>query len=138
MGNFTKDDDELFDFDEKLESGTALAGTQSPPEDFDDEERDSFDTESPIRPLEMSSSNKYGYATSPARAIMRPTPVDTESGPVLGAVGSYKGQPFTLRLHHTGRSARSSVASMVEVVWMRATFRVSALVLAVSLVRRRA
>jgi len=94
--NFTKDDDELFDFDEKLESGTALAGTQSPPEDFDDEERDSFDTESPIRPLEMSSSNKYGYATSPARAIMRPTPVDTESGPVLGAVGSYKGHPFSM------------------------------------------
>ncbi|KAK0121908.1 hypothetical protein ONS95_010184 [Cadophora gregata] len=94
---FTKaDDDELFHFDENLESGTPRAIAQSPPEDHEDEERDSFDTDSPIRPLEMSSSNKYGYATSPARPIMRPTAVNTNSGPITGAVGSYKGHPFSM------------------------------------------
>lgn len=91
-----EDDDELFPFDETLEAGTPQPGAQSPPEDLDDEERDSFDTDSPVRPLEMSSSNKYGYATSPARPIMRPTPVNTESGPIAGAVGSYKGHPFSM------------------------------------------
>ncbi|KAH7348592.1 hypothetical protein BKA65DRAFT_398580 [Rhexocercosporidium sp. MPI-PUGE-AT-0058] len=98
--NFKKEeDDDLFHFDETLESsGVPPTGTESPPEDLDDEERDSFDTESAIRPTENReiSSNKYGYTSSPARPIIRSSQMDTDGALTAGAVGSYKGHPFNM------------------------------------------
>ncbi|KAH9219819.1 hypothetical protein DL95DRAFT_384021 [Leptodontidium sp. 2 PMI_412] len=97
---FDKDeDDDLFHFDETLESsGIPPTGTENPPEDLDDEERDSFDTDSPIRPIEHReiSLNKYGYASSPARPIFRSSQIPIDEAPVAGAVGSYRGHPFSM------------------------------------------
>ncbi|CZT06748.1 uncharacterized protein RCO7_07243 [Rhynchosporium graminicola] len=85
------DDDGLFDFDENIESDNPRTGTQSPPEDLEDEERDSFDTEkSHTQGSSQRGTSLSNYATSPARPIFRPQP------PVVGSVGSYKGHPFSM------------------------------------------
>ncbi|KAG4431564.1 hypothetical protein IFR05_012958 [Cadophora sp. M221] len=97
---FDKDEeDDLFHFDETLGSGgIPPTGTESPPEDLEDEERDSFDTDSPIRPTEHReiSMSKYGYASSPARPIIRSSQIPIDESPITGAVGSYKGHPFSM------------------------------------------
>ncbi|EKD21314.1 uncharacterized protein L3040_000651 [Drepanopeziza brunnea f. sp. 'multigermtubi'] len=91
------DEDEVFRFDE------AASDVRSPPleesqryPDLEDEERDSFDTESPTSRAEAREV-PFKYASSPARpiaSIVRPT--QTSENPSAGVVGSLRGHPFSL------------------------------------------
>ncbi|KAI9055631.1 hypothetical protein LZ554_000575 [Drepanopeziza brunnea f. sp. 'monogermtubi'] len=91
------DEDEVFQFDE------VASDVRSPPlqesqryPDFEDEERDSFNTESPTSRAEARDV-PFKYDSSPARpiaSIVRPT--KTSENPSAGVVGSLKGHPFSL------------------------------------------
>lgn len=85
------DDDGLFHFDDPSGLPRAPPTPQRYP-DYDDEERDSFGTDSPTSRGETREGST-GYSTSPAISIARPGHADA---PSASYVGSLRGQLFNL------------------------------------------
>ncbi|KAL2064228.1 hypothetical protein VTL71DRAFT_4722 [Oculimacula yallundae] len=112
------DDDELFDFDEAIESSNPRARTHRledldpiDPEDVDDEEHESDTADSPTQPSKPanSSASTYPYSSSPARPIIRPN-----KAPVKGVIGIYDKEPFSMPVVNPDLHAKAAAMGPVD------------------------